>query len=71
MTASQVGFAFLILGAFLLVGHFIRVKVGWVQKLFLPSSIMGGALILLLGPQVLGQLAGGDFADGACSPLRC
>ncbi len=51
-----------------MVGKFIRVKVGWVQKLFLPSSIMGGALILLLGPQVLGQLAGGDFADGGLFP---
>ncbi len=62
MSANQVGFALLVLAAFLLMGKVIRVKVGWVQRLFLPSSIMGGALILLLGPQVLGQIAGEEFA---------
>lgn len=63
MSGNQVGFAFLVLGAFLLIGKVIRVKVGWVQKLFLPSSIIGGALILLLGPQVLGKVAGGGLAE--------
>ncbi|MGM0384407.1 MAG: sodium/glutamate symporter [Actinomycetota bacterium] len=63
MTANQVGFALLILGAFLLVGKIVRVRVGWVQRLFLPSSIIGGALILLLGPHVLGQLIGGGFSE--------
>ena len=56
MSPNQIGFALLILGLFLLLGKVIRVKVGWVQRLFLPSSIIGGFLILLLGPQVLGQL---------------
>ena len=56
MSPNQIGFALLILGLFLLLGKVIRVRVGWVQRLFLPSSIIGGFLILLLGPQVLGQL---------------
>ena len=56
MSPNQIGFALLVLGLFLLLGKVIRVRVGWVQRLFLPSSIIGGALLLLLGPQVLGQL---------------
>ena len=58
MTPNTIGFALLILGLFLLIGKVMRVKMGWVQRLFLPSSVMGGALILLLGPQVLGRVAG-------------
>lgn len=58
MTPNAIGFALLILGLFLLIGKVMRVKIGWVQRLFLPSSVMGGALILLLGPQVLGRFAG-------------
>jgi glutamate:Na+ symporter, ESS family len=58
MTPETVGFALLILGLFLLIGKVMRVKIGVVQRLFLPSSVMGGGLILLLGPQVLGRLPG-------------
>jgi glutamate:Na+ symporter, ESS family len=58
MTPNIIGFALLVLGLFLLIGKVVRVKVGLVQRLFLPSSVMGGALILLLGPQVLGRSAG-------------
>lgn len=58
MTPESIGFALLVLGLFLLIGKVIRVKVGIVQRLFLPSSVIGGTLILLVGPQVLGQLAG-------------
>jgi glutamate:Na+ symporter, ESS family len=58
MSASEIGFALMILGVFLLIGKVIRVKSGVVQRLFLPSSIIGGFLLLLLGPQVVGQLAG-------------
>ena len=56
MTANQVGFAFLYLAAFLLIGKWIRVRVTWLQNLFLPSSIIGGFLALILGPQVLGKI---------------
>lgn len=64
MSADQIGFALLILGLFLLVGKVIRVKVGFVQRLFLPSSIIAGVLALLLGPQVLGALAEQAGYDG-------
>ncbi|MEH6821224.1 sodium/glutamate symporter [Dietzia cercidiphylli] len=58
MSANTVGFALLILGLALLIGKIIRVRVGIVQSLFLPSSIVAGALLLLLGPEVLGRIAG-------------
>lgn len=64
MSPPQVGFALLILGLALLVGKWIRVKSGLVQRLFLPSSIIAGTLLLLLGPQVLGAVAGGAGAPG-------
>ncbi|KNE19991.1 sodium/glutamate symporter [Virgibacillus pantothenticus] len=56
MTANQVGFAFLYVAAFLLLGKWVRIRVSWLQNLFLPSSIIGGFLALILGPQVLGKL---------------
>ncbi len=58
MSAGTVGFAILILGLFLLIGKVIRVKTPAVQKLFLPSSIIGGFILLFLGPQVLGKIGG-------------
>ncbi|WP_309082349.1 sodium:glutamate symporter [Zhihengliuella sp.] len=63
MSPAQIGFAILVLGAFLIIGKLVRVKVRWVQRLFLPSSIVAGALLLVLGPQVLGKLAGGPLAE--------
>ena len=64
MSPAQVGFALLILGLALLIGKVIRVKVGWVQRIFLPSSIIGGGLLLVTGPQVLGKLAPGVGLGG-------
>ena len=58
MSADTVGFALLILGLALLVGKMIRIRVGFVQSLFLPASIVGGAILLLLGPEVLGRFEG-------------
>src|SRR5699024_919026 len=56
MTPDQIGFALLYLGLFLLIGKWIRVRVKWMQNLFLPSSVIGGFLALILGPQVLGNI---------------
>lgn len=68
MSPNQIGFALLLLGVILLIAKIVRVKSGWAQSLFLPSSIIGGFLALFLGPEVLGQIAsalGTDrFADG-------
>ncbi len=43
----------LLLAVFMLVGFFIREYVKPLQKLFLPSSLIGGLVILILGPQIL------------------
>lgn len=58
MSANQIGFALLYLGIFLLIGKWLRVKTKWLQNLFLPSSIIGGFVALLLGPEVLGKILG-------------
>lgn len=57
MSASTIALAILLLGIVALVGKFIRVKSKTTQRLFLPVSIIGGFLALLLGPQVLGRVA--------------
>ncbi|MBV7295497.1 sodium:glutamate symporter [Corynebacterium sp. TAE3-ERU12] len=56
MTPNSVGLALLLLGLFLLVGKFIRMRVRWVQNLFLPSAIVAGFIALALGPDVFGQI---------------
>lgn len=47
----------------LLVGKLLRAKVGFIQRLFLPPSLIAGLFALLLGPEVLGYLP--------VSPDRC
>ncbi|GGD01216.1 sodium:glutamate symporter [Thalassobacillus devorans] len=57
MSPDQIGFALIYISIFLLLGKLIRIKVPLFQNLFLPSSIIGGFLALILGPQVLGKIA--------------
>lgn len=45
-----------LLGVFLLLGVFIRARLKLFQKTFIPSSVIGGFLLLILGPQVLNVL---------------
>lgn len=52
---SNVLQAFALLGLFLLIGAFLRAKIGWLQKLFIPASVIGGTVGLLIGPSVLGS----------------
>jgi ESS family glutamate:Na+ symporter len=58
MTPDQIGFALLYLGLFLFISKWIRIRVKWLQSLFIPSSVIAGFLALLLGPQVLGNILG-------------
>lgn len=58
MSADLVGMSFVILGLLLLAGYAIRSLVPFFQKFFIPSSVIAGIVGLLLGPQVLGGLAG-------------
>lgn len=45
-----------LLGLFLILGTLLRAKVPLFQKLFLPANVLGGALLLILGPQCLNLL---------------
>lgn len=58
MSPDQIGFALLYLGIFILIGKWLRIRVNWMQNLFLPSSMIAGFSALLVGPQVIGKLIG-------------
>lgn len=53
----QILYTFCVLSALLLVGTFLRAKVPVFRKIFLPASVIGGFVGLLLGPIVLGNYA--------------
>ncbi|WP_298990881.1 sodium/glutamate symporter [uncultured Pseudokineococcus sp.] len=65
MSAEVVGLSLLVLGVVLLVAKFIRIRSRTAQKLFLPSSIIGGFLALVLGPGVVGAVARAIGGEGA------
>ncbi|MFQ8898131.1 MAG: sodium/glutamate symporter [[Clostridium] scindens] len=44
-------------GFLLLVGYILRYKVPFLQKLYIPASVIGGIIGLLLGSQVLGRIS--------------
>ena len=45
-----------VLSMFLLLGVYIRAKVPLFQKTFIPASVIGGFILLILGPIGLGWL---------------
>ncbi len=53
---TGVFFSFCILLLFLLAGKVLRAKIGLLQRIFLPASIIGGFLALLFGPYLLDVL---------------
>ena len=55
MTLETVFTSLMLIGLIMLAGKLLRRKITLLQKLFLPSSIIGGVLALLLGSQVLGS----------------
>lgn len=57
MSPEVIGFALVLLGVIMLIAKIIRVKWRVPQKLFIPSSIIGGALALLAGPDIFGRIA--------------
>ena len=53
---TQIFHCFIALGVMLLAGTFLRALIPAFQKLFLPASVIGGFIGLILGPSVLGLL---------------
>lgn len=67
MTAGMAALGLVILAMLLLAGYWLRLKLGCLQRFFIPASVIGGVLGLLLGSQVLGALLGDTvpaLADG-------
>ncbi len=50
--------AVLAIGVFVVAGTWLRARIPLFRRLFLPASVIGGTLALLVGPQGLGRLAG-------------
>lgn len=49
--------SFAVLAGFLILGMILRAKIKFLQSLFLPASVIGGFIGLILGPIVLGDYA--------------
>lgn len=49
--------SFSMLSFFLIIGMILRAKIKFLQKIFLPASVIGGFIGLILGPIVLGNYA--------------
>ncbi|MEX5652369.1 sodium/glutamate symporter [Staphylococcus cohnii species complex 1658] len=49
--------SFSMLSFFLIIGMILRAKLKFLQKIFLPASVIGGFIGLILGPIVLGDYA--------------
>ncbi|MEQ9131076.1 MAG: sodium:glutamate symporter, partial [Salinisphaeraceae bacterium] len=63
MTPGQVGTALIGLALLLLAGKLVRLHWRAGQNLFLPASILGGAIGLALGPDILGGIVGVIFGS--------
>ena len=50
-------FAYAIVGMAILAGRFFRQRIALLRSIYLPSSIVAGVLLLVLGSQVLGAIA--------------
>ncbi|MGK7934076.1 MAG: sodium/glutamate symporter [Microcystaceae cyanobacterium] len=61
---KDVFFAFTLIAILLLVGRWLKHKIKFFQKIYLPSSIIAGCVALILGPQVLGVIAANFGFDG-------
>jgi glutamate:Na+ symporter, ESS family len=58
MSPEIIAFALVLLGLLLLLGKLVRLRWGPAQRLFLPASVIAGAIGLLLGPYGVGAVAG-------------
>ena len=64
MSVAELFLALLLIGMILLASTIVRAHARWMRAIFLPSSVIGGVLALLLGPAVFGHFFGTPFEDG-------
>lgn len=69
MSINDFFLSVLLIAGLMVLGKWIRKSIGILRKLFLPSSIVAGALALMLGPQVLGRFfdASSSWSNGLWS----
>lgn len=63
MSVGELFIALVLIALVLLLSNALRLWLPWLQRLFLPSSVIGGLLLLLLGPDVLGWWLPALFTD--------
>ncbi len=56
MSPDLIGFSILLIGVALIIAKLIRIRFTIFSKYFLPSSIIAGLLMLVFGPEVLGNI---------------
>lgn len=61
----DVFWAYISIAVLILVGRFIRQRIGILRSLYIPSSLVAGVIALLLGPSALGAVVG---ANNPASP---
>lgn len=65
MTLQDVFIAVILIVVVILVGKLARNWINVLQRLYLPSSLLGGMVALLLGPQALGWLVHSIWGEKA------
>lgn len=55
MTVGELFIALVMIALILLASNALRLWLPWLRRLFLPSSVIGGLLLLLMGPDVIGR----------------
>jgi glutamate:Na+ symporter, ESS family len=65
MTLQDVSIAVILIVVLILVGKLARNWIDVLQRLYLPSSLLGGMVALLLGPQALGWVVRSVWGEGA------
>ena len=59
----------IVLFCFLIVGFILRELIKPLQKLFIPASVLGGLVALIVGPQVLGLIELPETLSGMTGPM--
>ncbi|MCE8032087.1 sodium:glutamate symporter [Billgrantia tianxiuensis] len=65
MTVGELFIALVLVSLVLLASNVLRNFSPWLRRLFLPSSVVGGLILLLLGPEVLGRAVTAPFDNAA------